>query len=209
MSFQFPQSEIFDNYQTVQKVKEGAFLVETEKRSNAAHEHKSMADLGYEFPMEQEPAMDLNRVDAEFWSSLEVTSGVDRDYPVCEGSLFDWDQTTWNLWQFPSPLRTLHSQGTWLPGISSSYLYYGSKFTCFPWHIEDWCLYSANILHWGLPKTWYSVPLPYARPFEYLGRHWFPANCHVNAEQPFHNKTLLLTPAALEEVGIPYAKVSN
>lgn len=144
-----------------------------------------------------------------FGSDLERSSVLVRDYPVCEGSLFDWDQTIWNLWQFPSPLKTLHSQGRWLPGISGSYIYYGSKFTCFAWHIEDWCLYSANYLHWGAPKTWYSVPPPYARHLEFFGRHWYPDHILEDAELPFQNKTLLLTPAALQKVGIPFAKVSN
>lgn len=170
-----------------------------------------MFDLGYKFPgvylMEADTTLD--QVDADFWASLETDAGVWRDYPVCEGSLFDWNCEAWNLWHFPSFLKTLHAQGRWLPGISGSYLYYGTKFTAFSWHIEDWDLYSANKLHFGAPKTWYTVGPAYARQLEYLGKHLYQPEVHIDAETPFRNKTLLITPDTLTECGIPYAKISN
>lgn len=66
--------------------------METEKRTESVHEGKSMADLGYAFPVIPETRRPLEEVDADFWRSLEGSSGIVREYPVCEGSLFDWDQ---------------------------------------------------------------------------------------------------------------------
>lgn len=171
--------------------------------------HKTMEDCGYRFSAACQPAADLDAFDASIWDKLEISLRVRRDYPVCEGSLFDWSIKEWNLGNFPSPVRKLVSQGRYLPGITSSYIYHGEEMTFFPWHVEDWSLYSANILLWGLPKTWYAIPPAFARPMEILGQKYYPESYHVDSLHPFLNKTLLLTPDALERVGIPYAKVSN
>lgn len=42
-----------------------------------------------------------------------------------------------------------------IPGVTSPWLYFGSLFATFCWHVEDQSLYSMNYLHTGAKKIWY------------------------------------------------------
>lgn len=55
-----------------------------------------------------------------------------------------------------------------IPGVNSSYLYVGQMFSSFCWHVEDKDLYAVNYMHFGEPKTWYSIPVAHAHRFELL-----------------------------------------
>ena len=44
-----------------------------------------------------------------------------------------------------------------LPGVMSSYLYFGMWRALFGVHCEDMNLFSINYLHFGKPKTWCAV----------------------------------------------------
>ena len=46
---------------------------------------------------------------------------------------------------------------TEISGMTLPWLYVGSKFSTFCWHMEDQYTLSANYQHEGLPKIWYSV----------------------------------------------------
>lgn len=50
-----------------------------------------------------------------------------------------------------SLLRLLEHQ---YPGVTMPFLYFGSKHSFFPAHIEDASLFSLSYLHYGQPKIW-------------------------------------------------------
>jgi hypothetical protein len=78
-------------------------------------------------------------------------------------------ETGWNLTNLPflrgSLLRHLHEE---VNGLNVPWLYYGSLFTTFSWHIEDNWAYSINYMHEGEGKVWYGVPSSSAAQFEEL-----------------------------------------
>ena len=48
--------------------------------------------------------------------------------------------------------------GRIISGMTIPWIYVGSKFSTFCWHLEDQYTMSANYHHEGSPKVWYSVP---------------------------------------------------
>jgi histone demethylase JARID1 len=45
-----------------------------------------------------------------------------------------------------------------MSGVSTPWLYMGSLFASFCWHVEDNYMFSLNYMHEGSPKTWYVIP---------------------------------------------------
>ncbi|EDO15670.1 hypothetical protein Kpol_1008p7 [Vanderwaltozyma polyspora DSM 70294] len=48
--------------------------------------------------------------------------------------------------------------GKRISGMTVPWIYVGSKFSTFCWHLEDQYTLSANYQHEGAPKVWYSIP---------------------------------------------------
>ncbi|CCD24341.1 histone demethylase NDAI_0D00270 [Naumovozyma dairenensis CBS 421] len=55
-----------------------------------------------------------------------------------------------------------------ISGLTLPWLYVGSKFSTFCWHMEDQYTLSANYQHEGSPKIWYSIPPIYYGIFNSL-----------------------------------------
>jgi hypothetical protein len=51
-------------------------------------------------------------------------------------------------------------------GVMIPWVYIGSTFSAFNWHIEDHGLYSVNYLHCGAEKVWYCCPGDQSSKFE-------------------------------------------
>lgn len=110
-------------------------------------------------------------VDRSFWKNVKF------DYPMygadMSGSLFKSFKNppeVWNPNSLPSILNVVRTRRSFisthlvqlgatqnLPGITTPYLYFGMWKAMFAWHVEDMNLFSINYLHFGEPKSWYSV----------------------------------------------------
>lgn len=96
-------------------------------------------------------------LDLEYFSkSHKVKYGADQ-----RCSYFNDDLKVWNLDRLGTPVDRLK-----IDGISNSYTYYGTKFSSFAWHVEDYALYSINYLHKGAGKKWWVLPPSVGTKFE-------------------------------------------
>lgn len=156
---------------------------------------------------------DLDYAANEFWRQASMglnkkNTKILAQYVIADGGLFDANQEVWNLFSWPSSInRGLNQRRRRYPGITNSYSYRGTKWSCFPWHVENMNLYSVNYLHKGYPKTWYSILLAYARKFEVLSREIF--QDFMECDFPHDHKTYMLGPKILNQYDIPFVKVKN
>ncbi|KAG5192989.1 hypothetical protein JKP88DRAFT_155437, partial [Tribonema minus] len=90
----------------------------------------------------------------------------------------------------------LRHLGRRVTGVMVPWLYVGSTFSAFCWHVEDHRLYSINYHHFGAPKRWYGVPGAAAEAFEDAARALYP---DLFASQPdlLHQLVTMISPAAL------------
>lgn len=68
-----------------------------------------------------------------------------------------------NLPRAPGSLLALLDKE--ISGMTLPWLYVGSTFSTFCWHMEDQYTLSANYQHEGEPKYWYSIPGKYSNQF--------------------------------------------
>ncbi|XP_028640144.1 lysine-specific demethylase 4A-like, partial [Grammomys surdaster] len=80
--------------------------------------------------------------------------------------------------------------------------------TSFAWHTEDMDLYSINYLHFGEPKSWYSVPPEHGKRLERLAKGFFPGSAQ-SCEAFLRHKMTLISPLMLKKYGIPFDKVTQ
>ncbi|KAJ2328684.1 hypothetical protein IWW51_001055 [Coemansia sp. RSA 2702] len=121
------------------------------------------------------------------------------------GTLFPPEREfpTWNIRSLPGLLRQI---GQRMPGVNDPYLYLGMWKATFAWHVEDMDLYSINYIHFGEPKSWYSIPIDAHSRFEMSMQNVF-ANDHKQCAQFLRHKAFLLSPRFLAAQGIPFNRV--
>ncbi|CAL9734009.1 histone demethylase Jhd2p [Monosporozyma servazzii] len=123
---------------------------------------------------------DIHSLENEFWDKVNncmskdvVKYGADIPYPESI-SHEKIGQQPMNLLNLPNNKRSLlrfckdnsinnmfedePSQDDQISGMTLPWLYIGSKFSTFCWHMEDQYTLSANYQHEGAPKVWYSIP---------------------------------------------------
>ena len=143
-------------------------------------------------------------LEREFWKKVCYSPPLSA--ADIEGSLFDAD-CPWNVARLDTMLsRTLASAGASIPGVTSPYLYFGMWRALFAWHTEDLDLYSVNYLHFGAPKTWYTVPPEHRKRFEIVAQGLCPELFRTCPEF-FRHKEILLSPQLLRQQGIPLVRV--
>lgn len=108
----------------------------------------------------------------------------------------------WNVNNMPrggdSVLRYLLSDTQELiTGVMLPWVYVGSCFSAFCWHIEDHGLYSVNYLHMGAPKVWYGVPACAAKAFEEAMKDALP-HLFESAPTLMYDLVTLLSPEELK-----------
>lgn len=130
--------------------------------------------------------LSVEKLEQKFWSyvnnmedSLTVKYGADinGEFPgeisgfpsseyVPEDLLASDKESYANYTQHPMNLLNLpNAKGSLLPmfdrkisGMTVPWIYVGSTFSTFCWHLEDQYTLSANYQHEGAPKIWYSIP---------------------------------------------------
>lgn len=115
---------------------------------------------------------DIEALEKEFWSLVE---NIDKTVTVPYGADIHSEDPN-EVTGFPTddkeyathPMNLLnlpHAENSLLPflqkdisGMTKPWIYVGSKFSTFCWHLEDQYTLSANYQHEGAPKVWYSIP---------------------------------------------------
>lgn len=119
-----------------------------------------------------------------------------------KASLNQYVRHAMNLNKLPfsegSLLRHLQAD---ISGMTIPWIYVGSTFSTFCWHVEDQFTLSANYQHFGATKKWYSIPQQFADRFESYMRDLAP---DLFAKQPdiLHQLVTLVSPFELRSSGI-------
>lgn len=139
-----------------------------------------------------------------FWKRLGPTMppawyGADQ-----EGTLFGDDEASgWSIANLDSCLHVL----SYVPGVTSPYLYLGMWASVFCCHTEDMNLLSINYLHAGAPKVWYAVaPGKDSERLDAFATFQFGSMAKMCKEFLRH-KRCLMSPHVLHKAGIPFTTV--
>ncbi|KAG4069071.1 hypothetical protein HA402_008382 [Bradysia odoriphaga] len=151
--------------------------------------------------------LDYDHLEREYWDNITYIApiyGAD-----VSGSITDPDCKEWNINHLNTILDYVNSDyGIQIDGVNTAYLYFGMWKTTFAWHTEDMDLYSINYLHFGAPKTWYSVPPEHGRKLEKLAHSVFPAS-YKNCNAYLRHKMTLISPDILRKHDIPFSKITQ
>ncbi|PIO32119.1 hypothetical protein AB205_0088190, partial [Aquarana catesbeiana] len=118
----------------------------------------------------------------------------------------------WNIGHLNTILDVVEREsGITIEGVNTPYLYFGMWKTSFAWHTEDMDLYSINYLHFGEPKSWYSIPPEHGKRLERLAKgesRFFPGSAQ-SCEAFLRHKMTVISPFILKKYGIPFDKVTQ
>lgn len=150
-------------------------------------------------------AKNYEELERKYWKNVTFNQplyGAD-----IQGSLTDPDVDMWNINHLDSILDNVAKEyGVSIPGVNTSYLYFGMWKATFAWHTEDMDLYSINYLHFGAPKAWYAIPPEHGQRLERLAKGFFP-ECHEECSSFLRHKMTLISPSVLKQYSIPFNKV--
>uniref|UniRef100_A0A4W3H8L7 [histone H3]-trimethyl-L-lysine(9) demethylase n=1 Tax=Callorhinchus milii TaxID=7868 RepID=A0A4W3H8L7_CALMI len=150
---------------------------------------------------------DFEDLERKYWKNLTFNApiyGADVN-----GTLYDEGVSDWNIGHLNSILDVVEKEsGITIEGVNTPYLYFGMWKTTFAWHTEDMDLYSINYLHFGEPKSWYSVPPEHGKRLERLAKGFFPGSAQ-NCEAFLRHKMTLISPSILKKYGIPFDRVTQ
>ncbi|XP_037888428.1 serine-rich adhesin for platelets-like isoform X2 [Glossina fuscipes] len=150
---------------------------------------------------------DYEDLERKYWKNITYVApiyGAD-----VSGSITDTDQDSWNINRLGTILDYVNEDyGIQIDGVNTAYLYFGMWKTTFAWHTEDMDLYSINYLHFGAPKTWYSVPPEHGRKLEKIANQYFPAS-YQNCNAYLRHKMTLISPQILKQHDVPVNKITQ
>lgn len=139
------------------------------------------------------------------WKNLRL--GKDKPLYAIDNpfSLFTDDQLAWNLNKFTEKESLIHGPNVKLmQGIQTPFVYIGSAFTAFGFHIEDGDLYSINYNHYGKPKLWYIVPKEHGSKLSKLINS---IAVHEGCLNFVRHKRVMIAPSVLQQEGIHFARM--
>ncbi|XP_053549569.1 lysine-specific demethylase 4A isoform X2 [Bombina bombina] len=150
---------------------------------------------------------DFEDLERKYWKNLTFNApiyGADVN-----GSLYDKHVEEWNIGHLNTILDVVEREsGITIEGVNTPYLYFGMWKTSFAWHTEDMDLYSINYLHFGEPKSWYTVPPEHGKRLERLAKGFFPGSAQ-SCEAFLRHKMTLISPFILKKYGIPFDKITQ
>ncbi|XP_022906422.2 uncharacterized protein [Onthophagus taurus] len=150
---------------------------------------------------------DYEDLERKYWKNITYIApiyGAD-----VSGSLTDPEVNEWNINRLGTILDYVNEDyGISIEGVNTAYLYFGMWKTTFAWHTEDMDLYSINYLHFGAPKTWYSIPPEHGRRLERLANGFFPSS-YKTCQAFLRHKMTLISPQILRQYSIPYNKITQ
>ncbi|XP_069795083.1 lysine-specific demethylase 4A [Narcine bancroftii] len=150
---------------------------------------------------------DFDDLERKYWKNLTFNPpiyGADVN-----GTLYNEGVTEWNIGHLNTILDVVEKEsGITIEGVNTPYLYFGMWKTTFAWHTEDMDLYSINYLHFGEPKSWYTVPPEHGKRLERLAKGFFPGSAQ-SCEAFLRHKMTLISPSILKKYGIPFDRVTQ
>ncbi|XP_067893015.1 lysine-specific demethylase 4A-like [Heterodontus francisci] len=150
---------------------------------------------------------DFDDLERKYWKNLTFNApiyGADVN-----GTLYNEGVTEWNIGHLNTILDVVEKEsGITIEGVNTPYLYFGMWKTTFAWHTEDMDLYSINYLHFGEPKSWYTVPPEHGKRLERLAKGFFPGSAQ-SCEAFLRHKMTLISPSILKKYGIPFDRVTQ
>lgn len=153
------------------------------------------------------PHRNFAELEQLYWNRMTSHFGI-YGADVC-GSITDPEYPYWNINKLDTILDLVGKDyDISIDGVNTAYLYFGMWKTTFGWHTEDMDLYSINLLHFGAPKSWYTVPPSYGRKFEKLCAVLFEKS-HKICPAFLRHKMTALHPKWLDDYDIPYDRVTQ
>nr|XP_015826271.2 lysine-specific demethylase 4B [Nothobranchius furzeri] len=150
---------------------------------------------------------DFDDLERKYWKNLTFVSpiyGAD-----VSGSIYDENIQEWNIGHLNTLLDMVEQEcGIVIEGVNTPYLYFGMWKTTFAWHTEDMDLYSINYLHFGQPKSWYTIPPEHGKRLERLAQGFFPGSCQ-GCDAFLRHKMTLISPSILKKYGIPFDRITQ
>lgn len=151
------------------------------------------------------PHHTYEELEKEYWRYDRVDSSEDPIYGAdVSASLTDPDCEVWNIARLESILSEELKYP--IPGVNMPYLYFGMWKATFPWHVEDMDLYGVNYLHYGAPKTWYTVAPSEAHKLEAVAAELFP-NWKKICYNFLRHKVCMISPHLLARYGVEVHKM--
>ncbi|XP_012808166.1 lysine-specific demethylase 4C isoform X1 [Xenopus tropicalis] len=151
--------------------------------------------------------IDYEDLERKYWKNVTFVPpiyGADVN-----GSLYEKGVEEWNISRLKTILDVVEEEcGISIEGVNTPYLYFGMWKTTFAWHTEDMDLYSINYLHFGEPKSWYTVPPEHGKRLERLAQGFFPSSFQ-GCDAFLRHKMTLISPSILKKYGIPFSKITQ
>ncbi|KAM9325639.1 lysine-specific demethylase 4A [Gastrophryne carolinensis] len=150
---------------------------------------------------------DFEDLERKYWKNLTFNApiyGADVN-----GTLYNKHVDEWNIGHLNTILDVVEREsGITIEGVNTPYLYFGMWKTSFAWHTEDMDLYSINYLHFGEPKSWYTIPPEHGKRLERLAKGFFPGSAQ-SCEAFLRHKMTVISPFILKKYGIPFDKITQ
>lgn len=190
---------------TVDSQKPGVYQqVNVPQRTMTVSDFRDLANSPKYAPPPHRSYSELEQI---YWNRITSHCGI-YGADVC-GSISDPSLEHWNINKLNTILDYVGKDyDVSIDGVNTAYLYFGMWKTTFGWHTEDMDLYSINYLHFGAPKSWFTIPPSYGRKFEKLCAALLPKSYAV-CNAFLRHKMTMIHPKWLDDYDIPYDRVTQ